>query len=84
MGFYSPRGPEVRICDGRDLFCPGEAISKLLEKLNVSQRRSEIEAPCGCLPSCTTLQYEVEISNLPWDFEAFARALGAPTEVFDV
>nr|XP_019556935.2 pickpocket protein 28-like [Aedes albopictus] len=84
VGFYSPRGPEVRICDGRDLFCPGEAISKLLEKLNVSQRRSEIEAPCGCLPSCTTLQYEVEISNLPWDFEAFARALGAPTEVFDV
>ncbi|XP_065087704.1 pickpocket protein 28-like [Ochlerotatus camptorhynchus] len=83
VGFASPRSEDVPVCDGLDLFCPVRSLYKAYKKLETTDRENEVQHPCGCLPACTAIKYDVEISNLPWDFEAYARVLGYPTNEYD-
>ncbi|XP_062557741.1 pickpocket protein 28-like [Armigeres subalbatus] len=80
VGIASPRSPDMSVCDGADLFCPRIFLNRFLERSDLD---TILRMPCGCLPACTTLSYNVEISNLPWNFEAFGRATGASTEKYD-
>nr|XP_019556948.2 pickpocket protein 28-like [Aedes albopictus] len=83
VGFASPRSPNIPVCDGKDLSCPSISFYRLLKRMNLSDRDNTLEEPCGCLPACTTLRFNAELSDLPWNFEAYARAAGLSTEQYD-
>ncbi|XP_055382438.1 pickpocket protein 28-like [Condylostylus longicornis] len=77
--FSMPREPGTKICDINEILCYNEAEDDLIRrefeeghqdtKLNYRPNTT-----CNCLPGCTSLTYEAEISQAAADFEGSIRA----------
>ncbi|XP_044758991.1 uncharacterized protein LOC123316815 [Coccinella septempunctata] len=73
--FYMPRDAETEICDMNKRICLQEArvnypISMLAERLSPLDKKSKKMQPsyCNCLPLCTDLTYNAEISSGKWKY----------------
>ncbi|KAL1375829.1 hypothetical protein pipiens_017257 [Culex pipiens pipiens] len=68
------RGPDTRICNAHEIACYRAVYADTYS----SQARfdGQWQDACGCLPTCKTVRYDVEISQLPFNYEAYIWALG--------
>ncbi|XP_055589907.1 pickpocket protein 28-like [Uranotaenia lowii] len=70
--FSMPRSVDMRECDASEIDCYSgahmEMYARTVGKIN--------DHPCGCLPACTSLSYDVEISSQPFDVAATLNARG--------
>ncbi|XP_055607832.1 sodium channel protein Nach-like [Uranotaenia lowii] len=70
--FSMPRSADMRECDASEIGCYSGAYLKMYAQ----QIGKNISNPCGCLPACMSLSYDVEISSTPMDIGSYVRALG--------
>ncbi|XP_055590900.1 pickpocket protein 28-like [Uranotaenia lowii] len=73
--FSMPRSADMRECDASEIDCYSGAYMKMFAR----EVGGNNDHPCGCLPACTSLSYEVEISSQPYSVQAFVEALGFPS-----
>uniref|UniRef100_A0A182SYF3 Pickpocket n=1 Tax=Anopheles maculatus TaxID=74869 RepID=A0A182SYF3_9DIPT len=80
--FSMPRDDRTEVCGASKIQCYNDAEDELLEedvKFIVDKSR-DYRAKCNCLPACTSVQYDAEISqaDLDWKslFAAFRQSLG--------
>ncbi|KAL3273921.1 hypothetical protein HHI36_015347 [Cryptolaemus montrouzieri] len=71
--FYMPRDANTSICSLNKRFCLEEArvnypLSILTERLKKDSK--EITSHCDCLPICTDVKYNAEISSGKWEVNA--------------
>lgn len=67
----------VPVCGSRKLKCYNEAEDELLLKefeqgLNTEDENYRGQTDCNCLPSCTSIAYEAEISQADFDYKTVA------------
>lgn len=75
---------ETRICGASNIKCYNEAEDKLLEK-DFTEGLSNIEAVkkgCNCLPACTSITYDAEISQAKFDWISLFNAYKNPLDEF--
>ncbi|KAF5300620.1 hypothetical protein FQA39_LY11081 [Lamprigera yunnana] len=65
LAFYMPTFNNTPICGAGSLTCILESKVKYLESSVATDIGGE---KCGCLPSCTSLSYEVETSQAVWNW----------------
>lgn len=69
--FYMPRNSQTRVCGIAKLSCCNDAETELIQmKFKGSLERSGYKKQCDCLPSCTTISYDAEISQAGYDFKS--------------
>uniref|UniRef100_A0A1I8Q4T2 Uncharacterized protein n=1 Tax=Stomoxys calcitrans TaxID=35570 RepID=A0A1I8Q4T2_STOCA len=78
--FAMPRSPETPVCGADKLSCYRKANEELLfRQFNRGLQAIEaVEAlgDCDCLPACTSLDYETEISEGSFSLENTLKAIG--------
>ena len=78
--FSMPRDNDTNICTHNERFCYDETETDLMkEALNLSLksgRKKKSEKPCNCLPSCTSISYDTEISQGDFDYDKAADEEG--------
>lgn len=70
--FSMPRGPNVRICGVSLQSCYEEATVELLEmevRNREQPRRLGFVDDCNCLPACTSILYNTEISQASFEWK---------------
>ncbi|XP_055589372.1 pickpocket protein 28-like [Uranotaenia lowii] len=70
--FSMPRSADMRECAPSEISCYSGAYIKMYSQ----QIGKNTSNPCGCLPACGSLSYDVEISNMPLDILSIFRAYG--------
>ena len=86
--FSMPRLRDANICSREDEICyynaeldfmAGDLQTSLLKTVNN-------EILCNCLPSCTSIDYEIEISNGDYDYETFEKVIdeGSPEREYSM
>ncbi|XP_055589371.1 pickpocket protein 28-like [Uranotaenia lowii] len=70
--FSMPRSADMRECAPSEISCYSGAYIKMYSQ----QIGKNTSNPCGCLPACASLSYDVEISNRPVDLESVFRSAG--------
>ncbi|XP_052861434.1 pickpocket protein 28-like [Anopheles cruzii] len=60
--FAMPRTNTTRVCRAHEIHCYKDAATKLMELGGLMLEEGDGEL-CGCLPACTTIKYDVELSN---------------------
>ncbi|XP_055590905.1 pickpocket protein 28-like [Uranotaenia lowii] len=69
VAFYMPRAPGVRICGLGLKKCYQDAMIELLEmEANLYGRSQRFVKECSCLPGCTSILYNTEISQASFDW----------------
>lgn len=68
-----PREAKTRICNQSEVTCCQAAedglLDELLQRLASGSGINELEKTvCNCLPSCTSIEYDAEISQADYDF----------------
>ncbi|XP_075167592.1 pickpocket protein 28-like [Haematobia irritans] len=76
VAFSMPRTKDMPVCGEDKLYCYKKAYSQLLMKqFNDGQVPDEPVDDCNCMPGCTSLEYDIEISEGYFDlvntFKAF-------------
>lgn len=76
-----PRNETTPVCGAAKITCYNQAEDELLQEefiegLQTSKLNYRGETKCNCLPSCTEIVYDAEISQAEYDFHAQMRALG--------
>ncbi|XP_031637927.1 pickpocket protein 28-like [Contarinia nasturtii] len=81
--FSMPRDRNTEICGSDKIKCYNDAEGKLLEKNFINNENAE-SAPkgCNCLPSCTMINYDVEISQAKFDWVGLFKAFKSPLDEF--
>lgn len=83
-----PRDNNTRICNQTELECVVKAEELFLsKKVYVSLKfRSKSSnrgrTVCNCLPSCTSITYDTEISQARFEFEKVFTAMGFDSSLF--
>ncbi|XP_073848275.1 pickpocket protein 28-like [Musca autumnalis] len=81
--FYMPRNPETPVCGSDKLSCYRKAKDNLLFKQfkqGLKKTKPSID-DCDCLPACTSLDYETEISEGSFDV---ANTIDAVSNLKDI
>uniref|UniRef100_A0AAG5DGW4 Pickpocket n=1 Tax=Anopheles atroparvus TaxID=41427 RepID=A0AAG5DGW4_ANOAO len=75
--FSMPRSAGVRVCGIQKLPCYSEAYAILQEQgLNIQDKSSQdVLKSCNCLPACTFVQYNTEISQAQFDWPRLTTAI---------
>lgn len=47
----------------------------MIKEVNLSMLLEQEDVPCNCMPSCTTLDYEVELSQTQWNWKGLYSVL---------
>lgn len=71
-----PRSPGTRICVVKDINCYTDAEENLMTRqYNYGRedvdRNIQITSKCNCLPGCTSINYDAEISQGGYDFHNY-------------
>lgn len=79
--FSMPRNESTPVCGPAKISCYNKAEDELLqdefkEGLKTSKENYRGETKCNCLPACTTIAYDAEISQAEYDFRSQFRAYG--------
>ncbi|XP_037031883.1 pickpocket protein 28-like isoform X1 [Bradysia coprophila] len=82
--FSMPRTNSIPICGASMIQCYHKAEDELLRNnIRDSLIRSESEnSNCNCLPVCTSIKYETEISHSDFDFKSLFVSYGTSTDEF--
>lgn len=71
-----PRDDNTPICGSSKISCYDDAEDELIQAQYVhgiaGKKYSENE--CDCLPSCTSIRYDAEISQAPFDWDRLKAA----------
>lgn len=63
---------DTLICGAAKLDCYSDSVDKLLENYVDSVHNGEtMNEMCNCLPSCTSITYDVEVSQTKFDWENY-------------
>ncbi|XP_058456339.1 pickpocket protein 28-like [Malaya genurostris] len=78
--FSMPRSNGTRMCSTREMKCVLRAEPKLLKKSaqHRLQQQSSFAVPCNCLPACTSLLYDAEITQSTYNFHETLNLRYAP------
>lgn len=69
--FSMPRTNSTRICDYSQINCTVQAQRDMMLSYNM-QKPAELQ--CGCLPSCTEINYEMENLQTEYDFKSLFKS----------
>lgn len=74
--FSMPRDNNTPICGTSKIKCYNAAEDKLTKKNYAEglQNIEDVSSGCGCLPACTTITYNAQISQSKFDFENVLKA----------
>ncbi|KAG4070425.1 hypothetical protein HA402_005657 [Bradysia odoriphaga] len=84
--FSMPRDKNTPICGAAKIACYNEAEDNLLkeqfaEGLTLEPGAERVKA-CNCLPACTSITYDAEISQAPFDWISLFNAYNSPLDEF--
>lgn len=78
--FSMPRSPATPVCGISKLECCAEAKKNLFkqkfEEEKASDERGKRKSKCDCLPSCSGIEYDTEISQAELDTRSLLKAYG--------
>lgn len=72
---------DTKICGAANIHCYNSAHDKLSEKKFIEGLADDIDAVkngCNCLPSCTSISYDAEISQATFDWVHTLAGLDIP------
>lgn len=82
--FHMPRNKTTQICGFDKMDCYQKAEESILMTKGNNDIESSKDSPhgkCNCMPACTAIQYDTEISQTSSDFDHYFHAIGLPKEV---
>lgn len=84
--FSMPRDEDTPICGAAKIACYNEAEDNLLkaqfeEGLTIQPGQDRVKG-CNCLPACTSITYDAEISQSPFDWISLFNAFKSPLSEF--
>ncbi|KAJ6633490.1 Pickpocket protein 28, partial [Pseudolycoriella hygida] len=83
--FSMPRTSETPICGASMIQCYHRAEDELLSqniRNHISLSKSENSSGCNCLPACTSIKYDTEVSHSDFDFKSIFEAYETPLDNF--
>lgn len=85
--FSMPRDNDTEICGAAMIDCYDKAEDKLLareftEGLESSDENFRGQTSCNCLPACTSITYEAELSQADFDWVNLFHAFNNPIDEF--
>lgn len=66
------------ICEARKFKCVDKIEEEMVEKIFLGNLDESLDAndhTCNCLPECTSINYEIELSAAQYDVAKFYRAV---------
>uniref|UniRef100_A0A182ILL5 Pickpocket n=1 Tax=Anopheles atroparvus TaxID=41427 RepID=A0A182ILL5_ANOAO len=79
--FAMPRQNSTRVCGSHEMKCYQSAVTTLMELDEISTEADH--EPCGCLPACTSLKYDVELSNDKLNLDRLLASLNVTMSYFE-
>lgn len=81
-----PRDRDTPICGAAKISCYNRAEDNLLkeqfmEGLTLETGAEKVKG-CNCLPACTSITYDAEISQAPFDWVSLFNAYNSPLDEF--
>ncbi len=81
-----PRDKDTPICGAAKIACYNLAEDNLLkeqfaEGLTLAPGDERVKG-CNCLPACTSITYDAEISQAPFDYVSLFKAYNSPLDEF--
>ncbi|XP_058827730.1 pickpocket protein 28-like [Topomyia yanbarensis] len=75
--FSMPRFNRTEVCESNMIECMIRAENELFERDAVERRKGDrnYRTGCNCLPSCTSVQYDAEITQNDFEWVRWVRAL---------
>ena len=88
MYFKSPGTADMEVCGPGNIKCYNEAEDELLLKefnqgFEVSGENYRGHTECNCLPACTSIAYEAEISQADFDYKLLTNNLKNDEEILE-
>ncbi|KAL9702139.1 hypothetical protein quinque_005657 [Culex quinquefasciatus] len=82
--FSMPRDDQTEVCGASKIECYNEAEDELLsQEVKYSVDKSyDFRAKCDCLPACTSVQYDAEISQADFNWKNLFMAYKSPMDEF--
>uniref|UniRef100_A0A182J6D0 Uncharacterized protein n=1 Tax=Anopheles atroparvus TaxID=41427 RepID=A0A182J6D0_ANOAO len=74
--FSMPRDEQTKVCGAGMIQCYNEAEDELLleDVMYLVDKTKDFRAKCNCLPACTSVQYDAEISQAGFDWSNLISA----------
>lgn len=71
-----PRDDKTPICGAAKIRCYDDAEDDLLHQQYIHgvSGGKDLESECNCLPACTSIRYDAEISQAPFDWNRLKEA----------
>lgn len=72
-----PRDDDTPICGSSKIACYNAAEDDLLHEqymLGIAGNSDDNQHECNCLPSCTSIRYDAETSQAPFDWDRLKKA----------
>lgn len=78
-----PRDDETPICGTSKITCYDQAEDDLLQEQYVNGITDSKDSPneCDCLPACTSIRYDAEITQAPFDWLRLSSAFNNTREI---
>uniref|UniRef100_A0A1B0DLX5 Uncharacterized protein n=1 Tax=Phlebotomus papatasi TaxID=29031 RepID=A0A1B0DLX5_PHLPP len=77
--FHMPRYADTPICGSGKILCYQKSIGDLvLKTLEESLQNNYTNSDCNCLPTCTSIAYDAEISQTDMDWDKLFESLEFP------
>lgn len=71
------------VCGAAKIKCYNDAESQLEKQDFINGLSGQsVELGCNCLPACTSITYDAEISQAPFDWNEMLAAHNSPTDGF--
>lgn len=77
-----PRSVDTPICGSAKITCYDQAEDDLLHEQYINGIDANKGSPneCNCLPACTSIKYDAEISQAPYDWKNLFKAFNTSDE----
>lgn len=80
---YILDGSSTPICGAAKVKCYNDAVDDLLKFNGYGDGNDQdINNNCKCLPSCTSISYDHEVSQAPFDYKSLFIAFKSPLTEF--
>ncbi|XP_062555545.1 pickpocket protein 28-like [Armigeres subalbatus] len=76
--FSMPRSDDTKVCDTSQIECYSNIYLDLLTRKVMNALSGRMENNCNCLPPCNSLEFDVEVSEFPFNFHEMATAMRMP------
>ncbi|KAL5291210.1 hypothetical protein ACFFRR_010551 [Megaselia abdita] len=71
VAFSMPRNIETKVCGPAKIGCYKKAeYEVMLEEFQEIEKNPNAETKCNCLPACTSITYDAEISNTKFTYDS--------------